>query len=219
MLPSSDLSTLIMATVPTTCKPNLKDLMKSIPEIKESTTTPVLRVSETEIALALPLTWTVIPLQLPMKTDCCISASTTSGCCDGTSDSVKFSMIHLVPSTNSIFAGFFFGSTRFRLDDKLEGFFGGVGFLATGGAACLKDGFLWVISDLSTFLRPDVMFSPLFKSAKTAFIPPDGADEEVLSELSESKIAAGGGGGGGGGAAPPLGPPTLLELANTSLKD
>ena len=59
----------------------------------------------------------------------------------------------------------------------------------------LKLGFLWVISDLSTFLRPLVTSSPLLISAKTAAAPPAGA------AAAEGGIGAGGGGGGGGGGA------------------
>ena len=123
----------------------------------------------------------------------------------------------LVPSTNSILAGFFFGSARFRLDDKLEGFLGGVGFLDTGGAACLNDGFLWVISDFSTFLRcRRECFHPCLSQRKQHSYHQLAQTAWKFASYRYQEIPAGGGGGGGGGA-PPLGAPTPLALASTSL--
>lgn len=55
-----------------------------------------------------------------------------------------------------------------------------------------RDGFLCVISLLSTFLRPFVMSEPRFNSANTAATPPP------LAAGAAGAAAAGGGGGGGG---------------------
>lgn len=59
-----------------------------------------------------------------------------------------------------------------------------------------RSGFLCVISDLSTFLRPFVTSSPRLSSAKTAPIPP------VDCTGAGAGTGAGGGGGGGGGGGP-----------------
>lgn len=68
-----------------------------------------------------------------------------------------------------------------------------------------KEGFLCVISDLSTLRRPLVTASPLFSSEKTAPKPPGvggaGADSVLMSKTGGGP--GGGGGGGGGGGAPP----------------
>lgn len=69
-----------------------------------------------------------------------------------------------------------------------------------------RDGFLCVISDLSTFLRPEVTDSPLLSSEKTAPKPPAagagaGVDSALMSRTGGGP--GGGGGGGGGGGAPP----------------
>ena len=58
-----------------------------------------------------------------------------------------------------------------------------------------SSGFLWVISDLSTFRKPLVTSSPRFSSAKTAPMPPPGA--------ADGEAASGGGGGGGGAPGTP----------------
>jgi hypothetical protein len=71
----------------------------------------------------------------------------------------------------------------------------GEGDLSGTTLPALKDGFLCVISLLSTLRKPCVTASPLFSSAKTAAAPPAGA-----FPLAD---ATGGGGGGGGGGGPP----------------
>jgi hypothetical protein len=63
-----------------------------------------------------------------------------------------------------------------------------------------KEGFLCVISLLSTFRNDDVTEVPRLRSAKTALISPPFA----FSSLGFIRLAALGGGGGGGG---PGGPP------------
>lgn len=107
-------------------------------------------------------------------------------------------MIHLLPS-NSILGGFFVL--------KLSGFafFGGAGdtprvddelSLRVGTVDVVRsEGFLCVICEASTFFKPLVTPSPLFKSANIAprSAPPD---------LGIGGRPPGGGGGGGGG--PPL---------------
>lgn len=101
---------------------------------------------------------------------------------------IQPTMTHLLPSSANL-DGF--------LPDNAAGLDGLVGRLDVGlvlAGTVLEarsSGFLWVISDLSTFLKPFVTSSPRFSSAKTApMLPPGAADGE----------AAGGGGGGGGGA-------------------
>ena len=66
-----------------------------------------------------------------------------------------------------------------------------------------NDGFLWVISDLSTLRRDDVMAEPVLICAKTELIsPPDiedvGAPSGALGTPFSSSVGNGGGGGGGG---------------------
>lgn len=117
---------------------------------------------------------------------------------------LKLTTIHLLPSS-SFLGGFFVR--------KLSGFGFLVGplgdvplvedelLLRSGTTAVVrKDGFLCVICDASTFLRPDVMAAPLFRSAKTAPISAAGA---FFAPGAGGR--PGGGGGGGGGGAPPDG--------------
>lgn len=65
----------------------------------------------------------------------------------------------------------------------------------------LKAGFLWVISLLSTFLRPRVTSEPLLRSANSAAWPPAGA--AGAEPAGGGGGGPGGGGGGGGGGGPP----------------
>lgn len=60
-------------------------------------------------------------------------------------------------------------------------------------------GFLCVISDLSTFRRPEVIADPLFNCSKTDDISP------VDTAFGGAAPPAGGGGGGGGPPAPAVG--------------
>jgi hypothetical protein len=61
---------------------------------------------------------------------------------------------------------------------------------------------LCVISLLSTLRRPFVTFSPRFRSAKTALMPPAaGAGAEAAGAGGGGGGGGPGGGGGGGGAA------------------
>jgi hypothetical protein len=117
---------------------------------------------------------------------------------------VQRTIIHLLPS-NSFLDGFFI-----RMLSGL-GFLPGAGLLprADGPSETVelvrREGFLCVISDLSTFLRPEVTDSPLLSSEKTAPKPPAagagaGADSVLISRTGGGP---GGGGGGGGGGAPP----------------
>lgn len=98
-------------------------------------------------------------------------------------------MIHLFPSSSSIFAGFF---TGFAPGLGLRGgaFFASSGRVRAGRSA----GFLCVIWELSTFRNPEVTAPPRFRSAKRAAVPEAGGTEATGAE------AEGGGGGGGGGA-------------------
>ncbi len=100
---------------------------------------------------------------------------------------------HLLPSRAN-FEGFFLIS-----DAGFVGFTGRFGAEGAGVSRTTllarREGFLWVISDLSTFLNPFVTASPRFNSANTAAAPPaEGAEEGAT-------MAGGGGGGGGGGPA------------------
>ena len=96
------------------------------------------------------------------------------------------------------------------------GFVPGAGLLARAADAELsgtveparRDGFLCVISDLSTFRRPLVTSSPLLSSEKTAPRPvAAGPGSGFCSSILRTGGGPGGGGGGGGGgaAAPPAG--------------
>jgi hypothetical protein len=77
------------------------------------------------------------------------------------------------------------------------GFLGIVGLVFAGTTEDpRKEGFLWVISDLSTCRRPAVTAVPLLRSAITAAAPEAGA-------TGCAATPAGGGGGGGGGGGPP----------------
>lgn len=111
------------------------------------------------------------------------------------SDPSKFSTSHLVPS-NSLRGGL-----RARMLSGL-GFLLGAGdlprtALEPSGAVepARRLGFLWVISDLSTLRRPEVIASPWLSWSKTA----------DMSAAGAAGAGAGGipGGGGGGGAPPP----------------
>lgn len=99
-------------------------------------------------------------------------------------------MIHFVPS-NANLGGFFPAK-----EAGFDGFTGRLGAAAAGGTVleARSSGFLCVISDLSTLRSPFVTSVPLFRSAKTAPIPPP-------EELEGAAAAAGGGGGGGGAPA------------------
>ena len=68
-----------------------------------------------------------------------------------------------------------------------------------------SEGFLCVISDLSTFRSPCVTAEPLLSSEKTASNPPEEA-AGAGSVLMSSTGAGPGGGGGGGGGGPPAPP-------------
>lgn len=107
---------------------------------------------------------------------------------------------HLLPSS-SIFGGFFV-----RMLSGL-GFLPGAGLFPRTAespepAAALSEGFLCVISDLSTLRSPLVTESPLFSSLKTAPRPPPAAGAGAVCSLIWS--TGGGPGGGGGGGAPPV---------------
>lgn len=101
-------------------------------------------------------------------------------------------MIHLFPSSSSIFAGFFTGFVPGL------GLRGGAFFALSGTTVVPAErsaGFLWVIWELSTFRNPEVTAPPRFKSAKRAAVPEAGGAEGAGAEPE-----GGGGGGGGGGA-------------------
>jgi hypothetical protein len=66
-------------------------------------------------------------------------------------------------------------------------------------APARNEGFLWVISLGSTFRKPLVTASPLFRSEKTAPKPLDAAAGAAgFSSISNTGAGPGGGGGGGG---------------------
>lgn len=77
-----------------------------------------------------------------------------------------------------------------------------------------SEGFLCVISLLSTFLRPFVTSEPRLISAKTAVTPPAAG---VAAAGAGGGGGPGGGGGGGGGGAPPAAaePADLYSLVET----
>ena len=111
-------------------------------------------------------------------------------------------MVHLLPSSS------FFGGFLTRMLSGL-GFLLGVGLLPRTDPSfsgtvefARKDGFLCVISDLSTFLRPLVTASPLLSSEKTAPKPPPSCAGAALVSLIW-RTGGGPGGGGGGGGGPP----------------
>jgi hypothetical protein len=98
-------------------------------------------------------------------------------------------MFHLLPSRANL-AGFFLARAAGFLDTS--GFFGADPVFVDAGTVpdALRSGFLYVISLLSTFLRPFVTSSPLFSSAKTA----DGLGL-AAAEVPTGAWDAGGGGG------------------------
>lgn len=102
-------------------------------------------------------------------------------------------MIHLFPSSSSIFAGFFAG---FAPGLGLRG--GPFFALSETVPAERSEGFLWVIWELSTFRNPEVTAPPRFKSAKRAAAP----EPDVGAAGAEPE---GGGGGGEGADADALG--------------
>jgi hypothetical protein len=110
-------------------------------------------------------------------------------------------IVHLLPSS-SFLGGFFT-----RMLSGL-GFFPGAGLLPLTGLSpsgtvepARSEGFLCVISDLSTLRRPLVTDSPLLSSEKTAPSPPAaGASGAAACSLI---LRTGGGPGGGGGGGPP----------------
>jgi hypothetical protein len=110
-------------------------------------------------------------------------------------------IVHLLPSS-SFLVGFFT-----RMLSGL-GFLPGAGLLARAELPSetveetRREGFLCVISDLSTLRKPLVTASPLFNSEKTAPRPP-GAAVGAASDLTSS-FGGGPGGGGGGGGGPPV---------------
>ena len=70
------------------------------------------------------------------------------------------------------------------------------------GASERSDGFLCVISLLSTCRSPLVTVSPLLRSAKTALISALGFEADAAAGAADAPPA---GGGGGGAGAPPAG--------------
>lgn len=109
-------------------------------------------------------------------------------------------MSHLVPSS-SVFGGFFwneegfggFAGGPFELEDRDK---------AGAGADPRSAGFLCVICEASTFLRPLVTEPPLLRSAKTLDMSPaaGAAAFGVGVDCGAGAEGAAGGGGGGAGA-------------------
>lgn len=112
--------------------------------------------------------------------------------------------VHLLPSS-SFLAGFF------TLMLSGLGFFPGAGLLARAVELppeavelARRDGFLWVICDLSTLRSPLVTSSPLFSSENTAPRPDDPEDgASAAGSVFMSSTGGGPGGGGGGPGGPP----------------
>lgn len=116
----------------------------------------------------------------------------------------KLTIVHLLPSSS------FFGGFLTRMLSGL-GFFPGTGLFPRTDASrsgtvelARNEGFLCVISDLSTLRRPAVTDSPLLSSEKTALSPLPAAGGGALSSLI-LRTGGGPGGGGGGGAPAPDG--------------
>jgi hypothetical protein len=114
-------------------------------------------------------------------------------------------IVHLFPSSS------FLGGFLTRMLSGL-GFLPGAGLfprtaLEFSGTVepARREGFLCVISDLSTFLSPLVTASPLLSSAKTALKPAAGPGSGFCSLILRTGGGPGGGGGGGGGAPPEAG--------------
>jgi hypothetical protein len=112
-------------------------------------------------------------------------------------------IIHLLPSSS------FLGGFLARMLSGLGFLPGGAGLLPRAAALpsgtvdpARSDGFLCVISDLSTFRRPAVTASPLLSSEKTAPMPPAAAGSAAFCTLI-LRTGGGPGGGGGGGGGPP----------------
>jgi hypothetical protein len=109
----------------------------------------------------------------------------------------KRTIVHLFPSSS------FLGGFLTRMLSGL-GFLPGAGLFPRTDASrsgtvdeARKAGFLCVISDLSTFLRPFVTASPLLSSEKTA-PRPLGEGSSLTSLICRTGAGPGGGGGGGG---------------------
>lgn len=153
-------------------------------------------------ALILPEIWTTELTQLKMWTVWCssvfsilIDLLSSWFSCDTSvvwtrlqKGGERRTMIHLFPSSSSIFAGFFAGFAPGL------GLRGGAFFALSGTVSAERSaGFLWVIWELSTFRNPEVTAPPRFRSAKRAAVPEAGGTEAAGAEPE-------GGGGGGGGA-------------------
>lgn len=111
-------------------------------------------------------------------------------------------MIHLLPSTNSIFGGFF----GVCPDAPGVAFPSGGPLFAESGTTPLdrSSGFLCVIWDESTLRSPDVADPPRFSSESRAAAEPGPAG------ANEGESA--GGGGGGGGAEEPVGAELIFVM-------
>lgn len=110
-------------------------------------------------------------------------------------------MVHFRPSSS------FLGGFLTRILSGL-GFLPGTGLFAREYVSdtidpARREGFLCVISDLSTFRRPFVTASPWFRAEKTAPNPPGVATGVESIFKSTTGAGPGGGGGGGGGGAEP----------------
>lgn len=113
----------------------------------------------------------------------------------------QLTIVHLFPSS-SFLEGFL------TLILSGLGFFPGAGLFGRAEsetvAAARREGFLCVISDLSTLRRPLVTDSPLLSSEKTAPRPPAAVGAAGAASVLISSTGGGpGGGGGGGGGGPP----------------
>lgn len=110
-------------------------------------------------------------------------------------------IVHLFPSSS------FLGGFLARMLSGL-GFLPGAGLLPRGEASATvelvrREGFLCVISDLSTLRSPFVTASPLLSSENTAPSPP--LFSFCVGVVSLISRTGGGPGGGGGGGSPAVG--------------
>lgn len=119
-------------------------------------------------------------------------------------------IVHFLPSS-SFLGGFFILMLSGLGFLPGAGLFGRPAKLSETEVSARREGFLCVISDLSTLRRPFVTSDPLFSSENTAPKPPpppaagEGAAAGAACSLISSTGGGPGGGGGGGGGAPPAG--------------
>lgn len=162
-----------------------------------------------EMALALPMTRTVVLVQREMRMEWVMEARISTMPSGGLPS--KFSMSHLLLSNSfrggflvRMFSGFLPGSGDFPREERLFWLSERTGAEGTALPA-RREGFLWVCEEGSTLRSLEVTASPLEISSKTAPI----SLEPLEVERPLGGIGGGGGalsnfGRGGGGGGPPL---------------